>query len=87
MSKNSEYVRRSRHKRRELIQGLKQKPCKDCGGEFPSPVMHFHHVRGEKKFTIANAVRTNKSLTSVLEEIAKCDLVCANCHTMRHLKI
>jgi len=45
--------------------------------------MHFDHRPGEKKdFEIGFAVR-GYSRTRILAEIAKCDLVCANCHAVR----
>lgn len=43
--------------------------------------MQFDHL-GEKQFEISQAIWT-KSLLLVVEEIAKCDLVCANCHAER----
>lgn len=64
-----------------FIRAAKANPCVDCGGRFPPCVMDFDHCRGEKLFALSKA--TNKSLLKCQEEIAKCDLVCANCHRMR----
>ena len=61
------------------------RPCADCGGNFPVPCMEFDHVRGEKVNAVANMARSGGfSLESIKREIAKCDLVCANCHRIRH---
>lgn len=60
--------------------------CADCGGRFPAIVMEFDHVRGRKKFTVSNRVHGHTGLAPVLAEIAKCDLVCANCHRVRTWK-
>lgn len=61
---------------------LKSRPCLDCKIEYPSWVMQFDHVRGEKVADIANLVRLG-SLQNLLDEISKCDVVCANCHAQR----
>lgn len=68
---------------RKYLQELKSKtPCTDCGVHYPFYVMQFDHIKGEKKFDIG---RSNKwtSWTRVLEEIDKCEIVCANCHAER----
>lgn len=70
-------------KRRNFLIALKNKPCADCGREFPSCVMEFHHVRGEKEFSVGNGVNNALSLKRINDEIAKCDLLCANCHRIR----
>ena len=78
------YKRASRDRRskaRKLIQELKSVPCMDCGIQYPHYVMDFDHVRGEKKFDIAT--NTSKGVEAILDEIAKCDVVCANCHRHR----
>lgn len=75
--------RRGHRKRmRETVDKHKQVPCADCGKSYPSFVMDFDHVRGEKKYGIATMIGRN-SLEELLAEIAKCDVVCANCHRMR----
>lgn len=70
---------------RATIAEAKNRPCADCGGRFPTCVMDFDHVRGEKKFKVAQAVQLayGLSLDRVRAEIAKCDVVCANCHRIR----
>lgn len=56
----------------------------DCGGRFPAVCMDFDHRPGEKKlFTVAAMVGQHQTSKRVLAEIAKCDVVCSNCHRIR----
>jgi hypothetical protein len=73
-----------RHYRRRLAQvnALKAGPCTDCGGTFPPECMDFDHVRGRKQFNVGRYI-SGRSWATVLTEIAKCELVCANCHRTR----
>lgn len=71
--------------RRKAIREAKNKPCADCGKSYPYWIMQFDHVRGEKSFNIG-AMSYKRGLKRVLEEIAKCDVVCANCHADRTYK-
>jgi hypothetical protein len=66
---------------REWIAPLKANPCRDCGKTLPPEAMDFDHVEGEKVEGIAQM--WSHSRERVLEEIAKCELVCANCHKER----
>ena len=71
-------------KNREYIKSLKEKtPCKDCGKTYPYYVMHFDHLR-DKKFNIG--AKTSLSKLTILAEIEKCEIVCANCHAERTYK-
>jgi len=72
----------NRTSRNYATDAKKGKPCTDCGGYFPQCVLHWDHVpeRGPKLFNLG---RADFSLDKVLAEIAKCDLVCANCHAIR----
>ena len=66
----------------EFVNKLKEEsPCKDCSKFYPSYVMDFDHVL-DKLYGIANIVRA-KSRKTLLEEIAKCEIVCSNCHRIR----
>lgn len=44
--------------------------------------MDFDHVRGKKKAGIS-ALAHAGDLKSLLEELKKCEMVCANCHRIR----
>ncbi len=85
------YVRRAKARKsalkddfRKLVDDLKSHPCGDCGHSFPPFVMDFDHREGELKIdNVANLVASPHSMKKLLEEIAKCDLVCANCHRIR----
>jgi hypothetical protein len=64
-----------------LIEYFKEHPCVDCGEADPV-VLDFDHVRGEKLFDVGPAVYS-RNWASILEEIGKCEVVCANCHRRR----
>lgn len=58
-------------------------PCADCGVLYPYYVMDFDHVRGAKVTTLSHMVAHGWSWKKIAAEIAKCDLVCSNCHRIR----
>lgn len=66
---------------RSWLNQLKANPCTDCGRTFHPVGMDFDHVRGEKITQISDMWSWGRE--RVGEEIAKCDLVCANCHRIR----
>jgi hypothetical protein len=75
---------RATEERRRVIRAAKQRPCVDCGHSYPFYVMDLDHVRGTKFRSISQMVNGHKySIAKILEEIAKCDVVCANCHRER----
>ena len=60
--------------------------CADCGEHFEDcpGVLDFDHLPGfVKSFNISSPVGT---LAEVLAEVAKCEVVCANCHRRRTAK-
>lgn len=67
---------------RKLLNDIKNVPCMDCNQSFPSYCMDFDHVSGEKKFQIGSRSATS-SMTTLFKEMAKCEIVCANCHRKR----
>jgi len=46
--------------------------------------MDFDHIRGKKKFQIG--LQFGNAFKTLEKEIAKCDIVCANCHRVRTYK-
>jgi hypothetical protein len=55
--------------------------CCVCGEREPH-CLHFHHRYGVKEFIISR--NGGRELGAVKEEVAKCDLLCANCHAKVH---
>lgn len=63
-----------------LIDYLREHPCVDCGERDPV-VLEFDDLR-DKCFGVGQGFR-DRNWQSVLDEIAKCEVVCANCHRRR----
>lgn len=64
-----------------VIEYLRTHPCVDYG-EDDVLVLEFDHLR-DKLFNISDGIRGNHSLQALLDEMAKCEVVCANCHRRR----
>ena len=64
---------------------LKLHPCVDCG-EADLTILTFDHVRGKKKYNIADMIQTSYSWQTILKEIKKCEVRCHNCHMRRTAK-
>jgi Zn finger protein HypA/HybF involved in hydrogenase expression len=70
---------------REMLEAIKTHlPCEDCARHWPPFVMHFDHVRGGKTFGLSRAAAMAVSDRKLFAELEKCDLVCGNCHSIRH---
>ena len=81
----AERSRMFRERRREWFDLLKKdKPCSDCGGLFPPCCLDYHHLDGAIKEDAVTNLLSKASKKRIFEEIAKCVLVCANCHRIRH---
>lgn len=85
---NAEYYRARQKERRaylkEYVRKKKEAPCADCGGKFHYSAMDFDHRPGEGKIAnLTKLVIGGVSTDKLDEEMAKCDLVCANCHRVR----
>ena len=60
--------------------GLKSRlECEICGENEPV-CLDFHHVSDDKYSEVSKMVWKGYSLKRILEEMAKCAVVCANCH-------
>jgi len=69
---NSEFI---------LMQKL-GKPCMDCKQLLNPWQMDFDHRNAKTKLNSVSQMK-DKSKTLILAEIAKCDLICSNCHRNR----
>lgn len=67
------------------VQHLKEASiCVDCGHHYSYWNMQFDHLpQYVKSFNISDYRTHTQDLERVKAEIAKCDLVCANCHSDR----
>jgi hypothetical protein len=74
---------RTRRKHKALLfRYLSDHPCTDCGESDPV-VLDLHHI-GPKVLPVTDMVRGAFSWSVIQAEIAKCVVVCANCHRRRH---
>lgn len=87
LKNKSKYLMRNKTYRlqiKDFIKRIKEDhPCMDCGNRYPYYVMDFDHREGEKKSNDINFLSNTGRIGAVKVEIAKCDLVCANCHRVR----
>lgn len=79
------HINRTDRRRRLVayVRSCKEAPCTDCGQQFHYAAMEFDHVRGDKVDHVATMAHKGVSLERLQDEIAKCELVCANCHRVR----
>lgn len=81
MGKNDR--RRSRNRR--YIKRLKQhSSCVRCGDEQHEDLTFHHRDPSTKEFNISKAPRLKVSIERLEREIAKCDVLCPDCHRLEH---
>ncbi len=69
-----------------ILNLLKNNHCADCKNS-DYRVLEFDHVPGNKKlYNISTMLQSYHSIESIKKEINKCDIVCANCHTIRTIE-
>jgi len=68
-----------------LLDRLRDLPCADCGRRFSPCAMDFdHRDPGLKRYGVTRMIG-RAGTARILAEVAKCDIVCANCHRSRTL--
>lgn len=82
-SQHKQRSREQKEKKEAMLRELKRQPCMDCGKSYTTCVMEFDHRDPSTKVEGVSTLLRSASMKRVLEEIEKCDLVCANCHKMR----
>jgi len=55
--------------------------CVDCGVK-NHIVLDFDHL-SDKKYNVSRMIHDGFSWAAIKKEIAKCEVVCANCHRIR----
>jgi hypothetical protein len=78
-------VDKRRRETRQWLNEMKTKlKCEQCGENHPA-TLHFHHTDStQKEKSVSNAAAQGWSITRIEKEIAKCVVLCANCHAKEH---
>ena len=77
-----ELVHRQKQQYKKRLVEIKQASgCVDCG-ENNHIVLDFDHVR-DKKYNVSRMIHDGFSWKAIMNEIKKCEVVCANCHRIR----
>lgn len=70
---------------KEWLNNLKSElTCNRCPENHISTLQFHHKDPGKKEISIANVVRNGWRKERILEEIRKCEVLCANCHAKEH---
>ena len=69
-------------KRKWFIDLILNSNCINCN-EHDRRCLEFHHLR-DKLFEISYLITSGHSLNFLKEEIAKCEILCSNCHRQKH---
>lgn len=81
--KQLEQVRKAKEAKREWFNSLKLGlKCKQCGQDHPATLDFHHEDPNQKNFNLSCFMNMSKS--SILTEIKKCSVLCANCHRILH---
>ena len=83
-STEAQRKREARDRNKEYIRQVKEKSvCADCGEKYHYSQMDFDHISGKKKHNLARYANSAVSISTIKDEIKKCEVVCANCHRYR----
>lgn len=74
-------------KLRKMVQDYKsERGCERCG-ETHIACLDLHHIGNDDKLMdVAKMVTRGRSLASIMAEVEKCIVLCANCHRKEHWK-
>lgn len=79
-------LERRRAPRLQYTNQLKiERGCADCGIRSPEhpEIFDFDHIPGSSKIASVAAFLTKGTMDDLIAEVAKCEVVCANCHRIR----
>ena len=73
--------------KRMLVRWLSKHPCIACGEDNPVVLETHHRNPDEKNASIGTLVGAGRNWEFIKTELAKCDVLCANCHKREHFAI
>ena len=69
-----------------ILEYFRSHPCVDCNESDPV-VLEFDHIKKESKVgAVSEMIKRQMSWETILKEIGKCEVRCANCHRRRTAK-
>lgn len=87
-NKKERYLERingNKVKNREwFVEYKKTLECIKCGENHPACIDFHHRDPNEKEGTVSSLAGQTYSIERTKKEIAKCDVLCANCHRKLH---
>ncbi len=60
--------------------------CNRCGEDHPACLVFHHSDATTKELSISDAIRRAWGRARIMREIAKCEVLCANCHAKHHAR-
>ena len=86
---NREWKKKRKAAGKKHVEKIKARGCDECGQRLPPSAMDFHHIDPNTKTNkkIGNAICYDWPIPKIDAEIAKCKLVCANCHRIIHASV
>ena len=62
--------------------------CCKCGYRACAAALDLHHTQDDKSFNVSSGIRTGGvGWKRLHEELAKCEVICANCHRELHWRV
>jgi len=84
--KFADYREKQREGIRDAIDEARSGGCENCDEDHPACLTFHHRDPSEKEFQISDCRNKLYSLKKLAAEIAKCDVLCRNCHAKVHWK-
>jgi 5-methylcytosine-specific restriction endonuclease McrA len=69
--------------RKKKIREIYGERCQECGDWLYPKEMEFHHRNSSEKTALVSDLIRVASEETMLRELAKCDIVCRNCHRLK----
>ena len=79
-----ERVKKNRNRLKDIITDIKEtKICLICEEDNPMVLEFDHIIHSDKKETVSEMTRIGVNPETIKQEIAKCRVLCSNCHQIK----
>lgn len=79
-------ARRRRERQDKIVSWLNEQDlqCERCGASHPAVIVFHHRDPAQKKYNVAHIKGGAVSFEAFINEVEKCNVLCANCHRIHH---